>query len=206
MRAKEYLKDEDLRREVNKKLKALGVKEYTGKVTVKHFARLLYEDYGLDRISGMVVDPLDSLAVGVHYGCHYMRPAHAHDRFDDPTHPVTLDRLIAVTGARTIDYPNKGLCCGLTIMGTSEDMSLRLAAEKLECLSDRGADAMIVACPSCCVAYENNQKPAGRVVGKTISMPVLYFTQVIGLAVGLSEKDLGFEFNRVRFGKEKKPV
>ncbi|MBI3592628.1 MAG: hypothetical protein HY099_04000 [Nitrospirae bacterium] len=130
-----------------------------------------------------------------------MKPTHAHGRFDDPSNPSTIDDLINITGARAINYPSKNLCCGLTIMGTAEDISFRLAAEKLECLSSRGVDAMVVACPSCCIAYENNQRLAGKRTGKEFYLPVLYFTQVIGLAMGLSEKDLGFEFNRIKVDK-----
>ena len=186
--AKEYLEDEKLRDKVNEKLKAIGAKEYTGRVKVKHFARFLYEDYRLDRIRDKIVTPLASLEFGIHYGCHYMKPTHAHGHFDDPSNPFTIDGLINITGAKTINYPNKNLCCGLTIMGTAEDISFRLAAEKLEYLSSRGVDAMVVACPSCCIAYENNQKLVGKRVGKEFNLPVLYFTQVIGLAMGLSEK------------------
>lgn len=199
--AKEYLEDEKLRGKVNEKLKALGVKEYTGRVKVKHFARFLYEDYRPDRIRDKIVTPLASLEFGIHYGCHYMKPTHAHGHFDDPTNPSTIDDLINITGARAINYPNKNLCCGLTIMGTAEDISFKLAAEKLECLSNKGVDAMVVACPSCCIAYENNQRLAGKRAGKEFYLPVLYFTQVIGLAMGLSEKDLGFEFNRIKADK-----
>ncbi len=199
--AKEYLEDEKLREQVNGKLKSLGVKEYTSKVKVKHFARFLYEDYRPDSIRDKIATPLASLEFGIHYGCHYMKPTHAHGRFDDPTNPFTIDELINITGARAINYPNKNLCCGLTIMGTAENISFRLAAEKLECLSNKGVDAMVVACPSCCIAYENNQKLVGKRVGKEFNLPVLYFTQVIGLAMGLSEKDLGFEFNRIKVDK-----
>jgi len=196
---KESLKNGRLRDKVNEKLRLLGVKEYSGRVTVKHFARFLFEDYGLDAVRERVVAPLGSLNFGVHYGCHYTKPGHAHGHFDDPSCPTTLDELIRSTGAKTIEYPNKNLCCGLTVMGVAEDLSFRLASEKLECLSNRGADAMIVACPSCCIAYENNQKPVGRSIGRTFNLPILYFTQVLGLATGLSEDDMGFEFNRIAF-------
>lgn len=198
---KEYLEDERLRNKINEKLRALGVKEYTGRVNVKHFARFLYEDYGVDRMKEKIITSLEPLEFGVHYGCHYMKPSHAHGYFDDTSNPVTLDELINVTGAKTVDYPNKNMCCGLTIMGTAEDISFKLTADKLECLFSKGVDAMVVACPSCCIAYENNQKLAMKKTGKEFNLPVLYFTQVIGLAMGLSEKDLGFEFNRIKADK-----
>ena len=199
--AKEALKEEKFRREVNERLRVLGVKEYSGKVSVKHFARFLCEDYGLNRMRERIVAPLEALRVGVHYGCHYMRPARAHGYFDDPSYPRTLDELVLVAGAKTIDYPNKNLCCGLTIMGAAEDLSFKLAAGKLECLSSRGADAMLVACPSCGIAYDNNQKLAGKRTGGEFNLPVLYFTQALGLAMGLDKGALGIEMNRVKVDK-----
>lgn len=199
--AKEYLRDENLRDEVNEKLRTLGIKEYTGKVKIKHLARVLYEDYGLDRLKEKITTSLESLEFGIHYGCHYMKPSHAHGRFDDPSNPVTLDKLINVTGAKTADYPDKNSCCGLTIMGTAEDISFKLASKKLETLSSAGVDAMVLACPSCCIAYENNQKLVGKKTGKKFDLPVLYFTQVIGFATGLSQEALGFEFNRIGASK-----
>lgn len=197
--AKEYLEDEHLRNQVNVRLRILGVREYSGKVKVKHFARFLHEDYGLEHMRMKIVASLTPLKFGVHYGCHYTKPTHAHGQFDDSINPFTIDDLINITGAKTINYPNKNLCCGLTIMGTAEDISFKLAAEKLECLSNRGVDAMVVACPSCCIAYENNQKVVGKRTKKDFNLPVLYFTQIMGLAMGLSEKDMGFEFNRIKF-------
>lgn len=199
--AKTYLEDKGLRDKVNEKLKALGIKEYTGSVNIKHLARFLYEDYGLGTVKEKITTSLEPLKFGVHYGCHYMKPTHAYGCFDDPSNPVTIDALTTVTGAKTIDYPAKNLCCGLTIMGTAEDISFKLASEKLECLSNSGVDAMVLACPSCCIAYENNQKLAGKKTGKELNLPVLYFTQVIGLALGLSTEDLGFEFNRINADK-----
>jgi heterodisulfide reductase subunit B len=159
----------------------------------------LYADYGLDALKGKISVPLGSLKFGIHYGCHYTKPSHAHDHFDDPSNPASLDKLIQGAGATTIEYPNKNLCCGLTILGAAEEVGMKLAAEKLETLSNRGTDAMVVACPSCCIAYENNQKLAGRKMGKEFNLPVLYFTQVVGLALGLTEEELAFEFNRIKF-------
>lgn len=196
--AKKYLEDDNLRNTINEKLRELGIREYRGKVNIKHLARFLYEDYGLSSIKEKIIKPLESLKFGVHYGCHYMKPGYTYDYFDNPSNPVTLDILTDITGAKTIDYQNKNQCCGLTIMGTAKDLSFRLASEKLECLSGIDVDAMLLACPSCCIAYENNQRLVGEKTGKKFNLPVLYFTQVIGLAIGLDEKDLGFEFNRVR--------
>jgi len=197
--ARVQMKDEKLRNRVNAKLRTLGVPEYRQGVSVKHFARFLNEDYGLDALRKEIGAPLKSLKFGVHSGCHYAKPSHSHDHFDDPSNPASLDRLIQGAGAETIEYPEKNLCCGLTIRGAAEDISTKLAAEKLETLTSRGADAMVVACPSCCIAYENNQQLVGKKVGKEFNLPILFFTQVLGRALGLKEEDLGFEFNRIKF-------
>jgi heterodisulfide reductase subunit B2 len=203
--AKEELQDEAQRERVNAGLRKLGIKEYGGKVAVKHLARFLIEDYGLDALRSRIVAPLDSLKVGIHYGCHYARPSHAHQRFDDPSRPATLDTLMESTGAKSIDYPNKDQCCGLTIMAQAEDVSMKLVAEKLECVSSSGADAMVVACPSCCMAYENNQRLIGRKAGKEYNLPVLFFTQVLGRALGMNEEELGSSFNRIPFKPDLHP-
>lgn len=196
--AKIYLEDEIIRDKVNEKLRALGVREYTGKVKVKHLARFLYEDYGLTAIKEKLTRTLEPLRFGIHYGCHYMKPSHAYEHFDNPTTPVTLDEVTGITGAVSIDYENKNQCCGLTIMGTAEDIGVRLASEKLECLTNCGVDAMVLACPSCCVAYENNQRQVGKKTGKDFNLPVLYFTQILGLAMGFSEEAMGFDLNRIK--------
>lgn len=195
--AKIYLEDEIIRDKVNKKLRAIGVREYSGKVKVKHLARFLYEDYGLTAIKEKLTRTLEPLRFGIHYGCHYMKPSHAYEHFDNPDLPVTLDKITALTGAVSMDYENKNQCCGLTIMGTAEDIGVRLASEKLKCLTDHNADAMVLACPSCCIAYENNQRLVGKKTSRDFNLPVLYFTQILGLAMGLSENELGFEHNRV---------
>lgn len=193
-----YLGDGTIRDKVNEKLRVLGVREYTGKVKVRHLARFLYEDYGLTAIKEKLTRTLEPLRFGIHYGCHYMKPSHAYEHFDNPDLPVTLDKITALTGAVSIDYENKNQCCGLTIMGTAEDIGVRLASEKLECLTDNNADAMVLACPSCCIAYENNQRLVGKKTGREFNLPVLYFTQILGLAMGFSEEAMGFEFNRVK--------
>lgn len=195
--AKECLENEALRNKVNEKLRSLGVREYTGTVRIKHFARFLFEEYGLAAVREKIVMPLEHLQFGVHYGCHYAKPSSAHGRFDDPSHPATLDELIMATGARTVDYPGKNLCCGLTAMGISENIGVALAAGKLESLSQANVDAMAVACPSCCVAYENNQRLIAKKSGKEFELPVLFFSQILGLAAGLSAEDLGFDYNRI---------
>lgn len=197
--AETYLADEHVRAEVNGQLRKMGMKGYAGGVTVRHFARVLWEEVGPDRLKEGISHPLTRERLAVHYGCHYMKPTHAHGHFDDPSHPVTIDGLLRVTGAETIDYMTKGQCCGLTVMGTDEDLGHRLALEKIEAVTRSGASALIVACPSCCIAYENNQGLLGRKSGKSFRLPVLYYTQILALGAGLTEKDAGFEFNRIAF-------
>ncbi len=192
-----YLEDGTVRDKVNEKLRALGVREYRGRTKVKHLARFLYEDYGLTAIKEKMTRGLEPLRFGIHYGCHYMKPSHAYEHFDNPALPVTLDEITALTGAVSIDYENKNQCCGLTIMGTAEVIGVRLASEKLECLTDHNADAMVLACPSCCIAYENNQRLVGKKTNRDFNLPVLYFTQILGLSMGLSKEEMGFEFNRI---------
>ena len=103
--------DKRLLNKVNKKLKDLGY-HYNGGVKIKHFARVLYEDIGLDKIKKQVKKSLKGIKVAPHYGCHYIKPSEIYDDFDSPIHPQSLDKLIEVTGATSVHYRDKLQCCG----------------------------------------------------------------------------------------------
>ncbi|MFB0543554.1 MAG: CoB--CoM heterodisulfide reductase iron-sulfur subunit B family protein, partial [Candidatus Bathyarchaeia archaeon] len=117
---------------VNRFLKdRLGI-EYDGGVRVRHLARVLYEEYGVDSIKESVIRPLTGLNVAVHYGCHYMRPSRVYGEFDDPEFPKSLDRLVEATGAVSLEYENKMTCCGGGILNIEEEVAVEMAKMKLD--------------------------------------------------------------------------
>ncbi len=187
--------DKHLKKKINKQLEKIG-KRYEGKVKVKHFARILYEDIGIEKLKKLVSKPLDELTFTAHYGCHYIKPSEIYDNFDNPEKPVSIDRMIEVTGAQAVDYDEKNLCCGGGILGIDESVALKMTSQKLENAKD--ADAMVLICPFCSVMYEANQKRVNKLFSSEINLPVLFLPQILGLSMGIPETELGFKFNKVK--------
>jgi len=178
------------------KFKNLGF-SYPNEIRVRHFVRMLYEDIGIENIKRAIKKPLKSLSVIAHYGCHYMRPSYLYG-FDDPEYPHTLDDLINATGATSIDYLDKKMCCGGSVLGVDEGLALTLANHKLSVAKKAYADALISICPFCTVMYEDNQRKVEAKFNITFGIPVLYYPQLLGLGFGLSQDAVGLKFNRIK--------
>ncbi len=189
--------DEDTRNEVNEALSRVGLR-YDGRVKVRHFARILYEEIGAEEIKRHISKSLDALSIAVHYGCHYLKPSEVFDHFDEVEDPQSLDALVALTGASVIDYPGKKRCCGGPILPVDEKTAISVAKEKLGDMADAGADAMCLICPFCSVMYDDNQKSIESEFGETYKLPVLYLPQLLGLAMGFHRKELGLNLNVVK--------
>jgi heterodisulfide reductase subunit B len=168
----ELMEDEDLKKEVNKRLKKLGL-EFKGTSEVRHLLRFLHEDIGLEELKEHVTRPLDGVRVAVHYGCHYIKPSEIVGGPDNPEMPHTVDELVEVTGAESIDYSERMLCCGGAILGYRE-------------------------VAFCGVMYDGNQRAAERLADKKFGVPVLPYPQLLGLAMGIEPDELGFRLNRVK--------
>jgi len=198
-RANKALKeDANVRKEVNDIISGYG-EEFRGTIKVKHYARMLLEDVGLDRIKSLVKAPLTGLKVASHYGCHYMKPSDIYEGFENPERPVTLDKLVAATGATPVDYEDKLQCCGGGILGVDEMSAFKMSQAKLAHIKAAGADAMTFVCPFCAVMYDINQKAIETKVGGKYGLPGLYYPQLLGLALGFSPKEMALEQNRVKF-------
>lgn len=196
--ANQELRENDrLRAEVNEKLHAIG-REYTGGVTVKHFTKVLYEDIGVEKIQQEVKKSLEALTIASHYGCHYLKPSRVFGRDEDPEFPSSLDELVALTGAKNMDYVYKMQCCGGNILGVDEHAALSIASKKLDYLETSGADALNLVCPLCNIVYDRNQRVIGRRRNKEYRLPVLFYPQILGLALGIKPEELGFHMNRTQ--------
>lgn len=181
----------------NAALSDLG-KAYRGSLVVKHLARVLWEDVGVDAIRSKVKRDLSPLRIAAHPGCHYLKPGEVHDNFDKVEDPRTLDELVAATGATPVAYEDKKLCCGGGILGFEETTALAMARHKLDIVKATGADAMVSICPFCSVMYEANQSRVEESFGVEYGIPVLFYPQLLGLALGFPEKELWFRMNSVR--------
>lgn len=192
------IEDEELRKDVNERLAKMGL-EFTGKSKVRHIMRFFHEDYGMEELKEHIVRPLDGLKVAVHYGCHYLKPSEIVGGPDNPELPHTVDELVELTGAESVDYTERMLCCGGAILGYRETDSQKLIAKKMESIVEAEADCMEMHCAFCGVMYDGNQKAAERIAEKKFKVPVLPYTQLLGLAMGLDPiEDLGFKLNRVK--------
>jgi heterodisulfide reductase subunit B len=152
---------------------------------------MLKEDIGLEKIGEGVVKPLRGLRVGAHYGCHMLKPSDVM-LFDDPEAPTTLDKLIDITGAESVQYPSKLECCAGPVMGIREDVTWAVGLEKVETI-EKYADIMVTSCPFCYLTYERCQ----LVQESSPDVPVVHYPQLLGLALGIGYDELGFDSNKI---------
>ncbi|MFO7783025.1 MAG: CoB--CoM heterodisulfide reductase iron-sulfur subunit B family protein [Thermodesulfobacteriota bacterium] len=182
---------------VNRDLDRVGLR-YDGGTRVRHLARVLYEQVGKDEILRHIKKPLDGLRVAAHYGCHYLKPSEIYEGFEDPENPRTLDELTALTGAIPVEYKDKKRCCGGPILPVDEKTSLSVAKEKLDDIKAAGADAISLVCPFCAVMYDSNQKGISSEFKTEYDLPVLYLSQILGIAMGFDRKEMGLNMNVVK--------
>ncbi len=195
LKSQRYLKEhQSVADTVEEALEAAGL-HYDGRVRVRHPLDVLVNDIGLERIADAVTRPLSGLKVACYYGCLLVRP---YATFDDQHDPTSMDRLMAALGADPIDWPLKtrccgGSCCGGPLIGTIREAGLRLISDLLQDAKRRGADVLVTACPLCQFNLECFQERAGREFGTPVELTVGFFTQILGLALGLDERSLGIQ-------------
>jgi heterodisulfide reductase subunit B len=195
---RELRENPELRSRVNNDLNATLGKSYRGTVEVKHFARVLFQDVGLEKIQERVHTDLSSLQLAAHYGCHYLKPSHIYDHIEDPEQPHTLDDLIEVTGAKSVVFEGRNRCCGGGVLAVDEAVALAMSREKLDRVMTAQAEAIVLICPFCDIMYEYSQRKIERTFNTRYGLPVLYLPQLLGLAMGISPDDLAFRLNRVK--------
>lgn len=149
----------------------------------------LYEQVGADAVRQRVTKPLTGLRVACYYGCIMNRPP-ALMAFDDAENPVAMDELLAACGATVVEFPFKTECCGAAFGMPRLDVMQRLSARILDMAAACGADAIAVACPLCQMNLDLRRGQVNAASGRNIQIPVPYFTQLMGLALGLPEGDL----------------
>lgn len=179
---------EDVKRKVNEALSEANL-QYNGDVHVRHLLEVFTKDYGIDKLKAAIKKPLTDLKVACYSGCQISRPKH---EFDDPEVPTVLDSFVDALGATPTYFPFKAACCGGSVMGTERDVGIRLVMNILECAHKYGAECLVVACPLCQMNLDAYHDIAKKKYGKKFDLPVLYFTQLLGLALGIEPKKLGF--------------
>jgi heterodisulfide reductase subunit B len=171
---------------------------YNCTVRVRHPLDVLVNDVGLEIIRLYVKKPLEGLKIANYYGCQIVRPEKV---FDDKENPTSMENLFRSIGAEEVYFPYKLRCCGGMLMTTFEDAALKLSEEILDCALENGADCIVTTCPLCQMNLEAYQNKINKVFNKNYRMPILFFSQVLGVALGLGGKELGIEKNFYRCEK-----
>lgn len=189
--------NEEMKEKINKILKEAGSNEFKGDIKVRHFAEILYNDVGLDKLSEAVTKPLN-LNVAVHYGCHFLKPS-AEIGIDDPRDPTILDELVEVTGAKSIDYKDKMMCCGAGggLRSRDLDVTADFTREKLTNMREAGVDAIVNVCPFCHLQFDVGQVEVNDKFGTDFDIPVFHLAQLYGLAMGLSKDDITVDAHQI---------
>lgn len=176
----------------NEALAAGGLSYNAGSLTIRHLIDVVVNDVGYDTIAEKVVRKLKGLRLAPYYGCFIVRPKISEEPLDDPEYPTHLDRLLTTLGADVVDFPLKAQCCGGHMTQISAETGYELIRRLLHNASQHEADAIVTICPMCQLNLDAYQSHVNRHFKTNFNMPVLYFTQMIGLALGIEPKALGF--------------
>ena len=194
--------DEEMKEKINNVLAEVD-REFKGEVNVRHLAEILYNDVGLDKITEAFNTPLDDLNVAVHYGCHFLKPS-AEINIDNPEKPTILDELVEATGAKSVPYKDKMMCCGAGGGVRSRDIEVALdfTKEKLNNMQEAGVDAIINVCPFCHLQFDVGQTEIKEKFGDEFNIPVLHLAQLYGFAMGLSKEELTTDVHMTKLTPE----
>jgi heterodisulfide reductase subunit B len=181
--------------EVNALLNEIG-HDFKGEANLMHLVPFFHDKVGALAIKQKIKRGFEGMKLAVHYGCHMIRPSHAL-RNDDPITPVKFDNLIRTLGAESMEFDTKMMCCGQGLDRVDQhENALHMARMKLNELKAVGADALVLCCPSCFLQFDNNQAIMQR-KGERLGIPVIYFTELLGLAMGYGAEELGMKLHRV---------
>ena len=187
----------EYRAHVNETLAPEGL-AYEAGIANKNFLWVLVEEIGLDKLTSLVKRPLTDLRVGPFYGCYIVRPTDRLGISHEQPRDTYLGLVIEALGGTVVDYAGSHKCCGFPIITMNKKNSLAQAGRHLGDAVDAEADCVVTPCPLCHLNLDLQQPLAEREVGRTLDMPVLHLPQLVGLALGLSPKELGLQRHVVK--------
>jgi heterodisulfide reductase subunit B len=190
-KADHYLtEDASLAKKINTALAAGNLHYTPGSVKARHLLEVMIDDLGLEAIAAKVAKPLNGLKIAPYYGCLITRPGYL-SKFDNYEYPTSLDHIMKTLGATVVDYPMKAHCCGGHMTQISQNVALELIRQLLQNAAEYEADIIVTLCPMCQLNLDAYQADVNRYFKTKYHIPVLYFTQMMGLAFGLSASELG---------------
>jgi heterodisulfide reductase subunit B2 len=173
-------------------LEAGGLAYEPGSLRIRHLLEVVHRDIGHDRIQQAVVRPLTGLRIAPYYGCQVVRPVGDSGDADDPEQPQAMDELFSWLGATVVDYPVKAHCCGGHMTQISTEMSNELLRRLLYTADEHQADIIVCACPMCQLNLDAYQGKVNNAFNTAFDVPILFFSQLLGLALGIEADALGF--------------
>jgi heterodisulfide reductase subunit B len=200
-KADHYMQERpSLGEKVNTALSAGGLSYKPGSLEIRHLLDVIINDIGLDKVKERVVKPLHGLRVAPYLGCMVPRPDYE-KRWSDSEYPTELDHLLKALGAEVIDFPLKTHCCGGHMTQISPSTAFELIRRLISSADQYQADLMVTLCPMCQMNLDAYQNETNRYFHTHYNMPILFFTQLMGLAFGLQAQALGIGMEMVDSSK-----
>lgn len=165
--------------------------EYEGKIQVLSLLQVV-SGIGEEAIKAQVKRELAGLKVACYYGCLLLRPPDV-TQFDDAENPTSLDKIISALGAEAVKWPFKNECCGASLSLSKSEVVVKLTRDILNAAKISGANCIATACPLCQGNLDMRQPDIEKAYGDKFETPIFYFTQLMGLAFGLWEGNLGLK-------------
>jgi len=178
---------------------------FNGGVEVLHFLEVLRDRIGFEAVEKAVKAPLNGLPVGAYYGCLLLRPP-GEMQLDDPNRPSIMENLLSRLGCTPIDYPARTQCCGSYLSVSSSEYSEPLAKDIIQSARKRGAKVLAVSCPLCKYNLEMGSDGTATNSRAEDSVPIVYFTQLLGLALGLDPEQLQLDAHQLQGIRETEPL
>lgn len=170
--------------------------EYKGECKLTHTLWMLAQDVGLTKLSERVTNPLNGLRVASFYGCHTNNPTDIQN-YESSDNPTSLEDVLKVLGAEIIDYDTRNDCCGYHVLWPNNELSAKMTGSVLQGAQKQNVDLMVTSCPLCFKNLDGVQPKALAASGKDFQLPVLYLPELVGLACGLSSKDMKLDWHSV---------
>ena len=173
-------------------------KRYKGTIEITHVIELLSDEVKFENIEKKVKKPLKGVKVAVHYGCHFLKPSETR-MHGSAERPTVLNDLVRSFGAEDVDYKDRAMCCGAGggVRAANLDVALDMTAEKLDSMIEVGADCVVTPCAFCHLQFDRGQVELNEKSGKKYGLPIVFVTQLAGLALGMDPRKLGLGDNAV---------
>jgi heterodisulfide reductase subunit B len=183
--------DKAFGKKINEALAAGGLHYTPGKLAVRHLLDVVINEIGLEAVKGKVTKPLSGLRVAPYLGCMLPRPDYS-KRYSDSEHPDELDSLLSALGAEVVDFPLKTHCCGGHMTQIGPDTAFELIRRLISAAEEVKADVIVTVCPMCQMNLDAFQEQMNNHFKTDYKMPILFFTQLMGISFGEKTENLGF--------------